>query len=50
MARAAAPLRATAVLLGDSITQKSFEVGGWGARVQDALSRKVDVLCRGYSG
>ena len=42
--------RARAVLFGDSITQQSFAVGGWGARLADKLFRKVDVFNRGYSG
>jgi lysophospholipase L1-like esterase len=38
------------ILFGDSITQGSFSVGGWGARLQDHYQRRADVLCRGYSG
>lgn len=38
------------VLFGDSITQKSFSPGGWGAAVADAYQRKADVVNRGYSG
>ncbi|XP_067840357.1 isoamyl acetate-hydrolyzing esterase 1 homolog isoform X2 [Heptranchias perlo] len=38
------------VLLGDSITQGSFEKGGWGAAIANRLVRKCDVLNRGLSG
>jgi len=38
------------VLLGDSITQYSFELGGWGSIVQNLLFRKCDVFNRGFSG
>eukprot|EP00937_MAST-01D_sp_MAST-1D-sp2_P002293 g2293.t1 len=42
--------RAQVVLFGDSITQQSFAVGGWGARLADYYCRRADVLNRGYSG
>ncbi len=35
------PLRPKIVLFGDSITQFSFSVGGWGARVAALFARKV---------
>ncbi|GAB4816964.1 hypothetical protein N2152v2_004010 [Parachlorella kessleri] len=38
------------LLFGDSITQRSFQYGGWGAHLANAYQRKVDVLNRGYSG
>ena len=38
------------MLLGDSITQYSFDVGGWGAKIADRFQRRLDVLNRGYSG
>ncbi|GBG69044.1 hypothetical protein CBR_g3742 [Chara braunii] len=38
------------VLFGDSLTQQSFGPGGWGAALADQYARKVDVICRGYSG
>lgn len=38
------------VLFGDSITQGSFEEGGWGAAAANVLQRKCDVLNRGLSG
>ncbi|KAM5262787.1 isoamyl acetate-hydrolyzing esterase 1 homolog [Ctenodactylus gundi] len=38
------------VLFGDSITQFSFQQGGWGASLADKLVRKCDVLNRGFSG
>jgi len=38
------------ILLGDSITQQSFGVGGFGSRLAGELTRKVDIINRGYSG
>lgn len=38
------------LLFGDSITQFSFQQGGWGASLADKLARKCDVLNRGFSG
>ena len=38
------------VLFGDSLTERAFEVGGFGAKVQDTFRRFADVACRGYSG
>jgi lysophospholipase L1-like esterase len=38
------------VLLGDSITQQSFQPGGWGAAVACEYQRTADVRLRGYSG
>jgi len=38
------------VLFGDSLTQYSFDVGGWGAMIANKLQRKCDVLNRGFSG
>ncbi|XP_074144203.1 isoamyl acetate-hydrolyzing esterase 1 homolog [Sminthopsis crassicaudata] len=38
------------LLFGDSITQLSFQKGGWGASLADKLVRKCDVLNRGFSG
>eukprot|EP00798_Chlamydomonas_sp_ICE-L_P021410 gene21410-28368_t len=39
------------ILFGDSLTQLSFDSeGGWGAGLQHAFFRKVDVLNRGFSG
>ncbi|XP_027629335.1 isoamyl acetate-hydrolyzing esterase 1 homolog isoform X2 [Tupaia chinensis] len=38
------------LLFGDSITQFSFQPGGWGAALADRLVRKCDVLNRGFSG
>ncbi|KAL6493536.1 hypothetical protein OROGR_032315 [Orobanche gracilis] len=43
-------MRPQILLFGDSLTQKSFESGGWGAAVADIYSRKVDVVLRGYGG
>jgi lysophospholipase L1-like esterase len=38
------------LLFGDSITQQSFSVGGWGARLSDQYQRYADVVNRGFSG
>lgn len=38
------------VLLGDSITQMSFQECGWGATLANVYQRRADVLNRGYSG
>ncbi|BBN07888.1 isoamyl acetate esterase [Marchantia polymorpha subsp. ruderalis] len=38
------------VLYGASMTQFSFELGGWGAALADLYQRKADVLLRGFSG
>ncbi|KAJ1393994.1 SGNH hydrolase-type esterase domain [Sesbania bispinosa] len=37
-------------LFGDSITEGSFEVGGWGASLANHYCRTADVVLRGYSG
>lgn len=42
--------RSKIVLLGDSITQLSFQEGGWGAALANRYQRRCDVLNRGYSG
>ncbi|KAG6556181.1 hypothetical protein Mapa_002122 [Marchantia paleacea] len=38
------------VLFGASMTQFSFELGGWGAALADRYQRKADILLRGFSG
>ncbi|XP_072173793.1 isoamyl acetate-hydrolyzing esterase 1 homolog isoform X1 [Diadema setosum] len=38
------------LLFGDSITQLSFEPGGWGASIANQVQRKCDIICRGFSG
>ncbi|KAI5616799.1 isoamyl acetate-hydrolyzing esterase 1-like [Silurus asotus] len=38
------------VLFGDSITQFSFQVKGWGSEIANKLARKCDVVNRGLSG
>ncbi|CAI8591044.1 unnamed protein product [Vicia faba] len=43
-------MRPKIVLFGDSITEDSFELGGWGASLAHHFSRTVDVVLRGYSG
>lgn len=42
--------RPAVLLLGDSLVQRSFEPGGWGARLANVLSRRADVVLRGYGG
>ncbi|XP_066530310.1 isoamyl acetate-hydrolyzing esterase 1 homolog [Hoplias malabaricus] len=37
-------------LFGDSITQYSFQAGGWGSEIANRLARKCDVVNRGLSG
>jgi len=37
-------------LFGDSITQFSFQTGGWGAALASEYQRHADVVLRGYSG
>lgn len=36
------------VLFGDSLTQQSFESGGWGAALADAYSRRVLSLLKSW--
>ncbi|CAI9767342.1 unnamed protein product [Fraxinus pennsylvanica] len=43
-------MRPQIVLFGDSITEQSFRLGGWGAALADTYSRKADVVVRGYGG
>ncbi|KAL6174899.1 hypothetical protein ACLB2K_051544 [Fragaria x ananassa] len=43
-------MRPEIVLFGDSITEQSFRLGGWGAALADTYSRKADVKVRGYGG
>lgn len=43
-------MRPQIVLFGDSITEQSFRLGGWGAALADTYSRKADILNRGYGG
>ncbi|BBN07887.1 isoamyl acetate esterase [Marchantia polymorpha subsp. ruderalis] len=38
------------VLYGASMTQFSFELGGWGAALADLYQRKADILLRGFMG
>ena len=42
--------RPAILLLGDSLVQRSFEPGGWGARLAAEYARTADVVLRGYSG
>jgi len=42
--------RAQIVLFGDSITENSFQSGGWGAALAQHYSRRADVLPRGFTG
>ncbi|XP_071733341.1 GDSL esterase/lipase At5g62930 [Rutidosis leptorrhynchoides] len=43
-------MRPQIVLFGDSITEQSFKLGGWGASLTDTYSRKADIVVRGYGG
>lgn len=43
-------MRPKIYLFGDSITEQSFENGGWGASLANHFARRVDVVLRGYSG
>ncbi|CAM8940136.1 unnamed protein product [Rhodiola kirilowii] len=43
-------MRPRIYLFGDSITEESFDVGGWGAALADHFARTADVVLRGYSG
>ncbi|CAI9087323.1 OLC1v1021371C1 [Oldenlandia corymbosa var. corymbosa] len=43
-------MRPKIYLFGDSITEQSFEDGGWGASLANHFSRTADVAIRGYSG
>jgi lysophospholipase L1-like esterase len=42
--------RETIVLFGDSLTERSFEEGGFGAAIANEFRRFADVYVRGYSG
>lgn len=43
-------MRPKVYLFGDSITEMSFEEGGWGASLTNHFCRTADVVVRGYSG
>ncbi|KAL5575290.1 hypothetical protein UlMin_016989 [Ulmus minor] len=43
-------MRPKIYLFGDSITEESYDDGGWGASLTNHFSRTVDVILRGYSG
>ncbi|XP_039068392.1 GDSL esterase/lipase At5g45920-like [Hibiscus syriacus] len=43
-------MRPKIYLFGDSITEFSFDEGGWGASLANHFSRRLDVVLRGYSG
>jgi lysophospholipase L1-like esterase len=49
-ARPLAPVRPKIMLLGDSLTQRSFLPGQWGARLAAHYDRTADVELRGYAG
>ena len=38
------------VVIGDSITERGSRNGGWGTLLAEALTRKCDVINRGFSG
>lgn len=40
----------TMIMLGDSITQWSWQPGGLAQRLQDWYQRRMDVIVRGFSG
>ncbi|KAM7531986.1 hypothetical protein LguiB_035396 [Lonicera macranthoides] len=44
------PVRPEIVLVGSSIVQYSYDVGGWGAALANLYSRKADIIKRGYAG
>ncbi|KAL5998447.1 hypothetical protein ACLOJK_009387 [Asimina triloba] len=43
-------MRPKIILFGDSITESSFDQGGWGSALASHFSRTADVVLRGYSG
>lgn len=43
-------MRPKIYLFGDSITEFSFDDGGWGSALANHFSRRADVVVRGYSG
>ncbi|KAM0847903.1 hypothetical protein ACQ4PT_038086 [Festuca glaucescens] len=43
-------MRPRLVLFGDSITEQSFDSGGWGAALAHHFARQADVVLRGLSG
>uniref|UniRef100_A0A7N2LQA3 GDSL esterase/lipase n=1 Tax=Quercus lobata TaxID=97700 RepID=A0A7N2LQA3_QUELO len=43
-------MRPKIYLFGDSITEFSFDEGGWGASLANHFNRTVDVVLRGYGG
>jgi hypothetical protein len=43
-------LRRVVLVLGDSLTQRSFELGGWASAMQNSVQRRADVICRGFGG
>ncbi|XP_039065122.1 GDSL esterase/lipase At5g45920-like [Hibiscus syriacus] len=43
-------MRPKIYLFGDSITEFSFDDGGWGVSLANHFSRRLDVVLRGYSG
>ncbi|XP_047312131.1 GDSL esterase/lipase At5g45920-like [Impatiens glandulifera] len=43
-------MRPKIYLFGDSITEESFSIGGWGAILANHFCRAVDIVLRGYSG
>ena len=43
------PMRKRILLFGDSLTQQSFDDGGWGARLTSLFQRKVDIRCSKYA-
>ncbi|KAG1681152.1 hypothetical protein FOA52_015595 [Chlamydomonas sp. UWO 241] len=43
-------VRPRILLFGDSLTEKSFDSGGWAARLSHSYARRADVVARGFGG
>jgi lysophospholipase L1-like esterase len=43
-------VRPKVILFGDSLTERSFAQGGWGALLADYYKKKLDVINRGFGG
>ena len=43
-------MRPRIALYGDSLTQFSFDVRGWGAMMAHSYQRRADIINRGFSG
>lgn len=38
------------ILIGDSITEQGYQIGGWVGYISNKFIRKFDVINRGYGG